>query len=442
MKKSVGLKFNSLRNSIVRKVSRGNYSRKRSTATSGRSAVSESPIKLDFFRDKRFNLIFKVVGIAVLILLAYSLIEGIIFYSRLRFSRFPQDTHTVSEFSRNGRSNIMIVGLDEKESGHIFVDRVMILHLNQVAGKMGILSVDTRLSARVDEKNAMPLRVTFDEGKSNGKSLQNLVTATENLLAIKIDRYIITDTNKVKDFLKHVDLPFADVPKDIFDADFDKIPQGSSKLNADQAYNFLATEVLGDEERMERLSKYMKSFITNFFSPLNIVKYRSLLDIFSKSIYTDMTNSEFMNIFFFVRNLRDDQIILSNTKFDTGLPVRNDYYRLSPVIENIDRDLKPIFVNFSVITEQAKVEVLNATTTSGIATRKARLLQNTGCRIINIGNTPDEYSKNYIYVKDYEKYKETVNEILSNFDSGGVIVKSEYPGRHIGDVIVIIGEGE
>ncbi len=110
-----------------------------------------------------------------------------------------------------------------------------------------------------------------------------------------------------------------------------------------------------------------------------------------------------------------------------------------PILERIDLDISEVLFNVDVQKEQARVEVFNGTSYPGFATKKARVIANTGAKVINVGNSRDLYEKTTIYVSDPENYVNTINEINNLFDFEPELIEEEFPYRHTGDIVFVIG---
>jgi hypothetical protein len=112
---------------------------------------------------------------------------------------------------------------------------------------------------------------------------------------------------------------------------------------------------------------------------------------------------------------------------------------VSPDIEVIDKDINNIFFDLEVFKEQARIEVLNASGIRGLATNRSRWVKNIGGRVIQVGNSFEPSDITKIYVKEIEKYPITITELTRFLGEDTQIITKEYPNRHVGDIVIILG---
>jgi hypothetical protein len=90
--------------------------------------------------------------------------------------------------------------------------------------------------------------------------------------------------------------------------------------------------------------------------------------------------------------------------------------------------------------EQVKVEVYNASGISGLASRYARKIQNSGMRVVRYENAPNEAEKTVLYIPKPEKYTNSL-EIVKDLI---VVTPEEITGRPsfitTGDIVVVLGK--
>jgi anionic cell wall polymer biosynthesis LytR-Cps2A-Psr (LCP) family protein len=356
--------------------------------------------------------------------------------------KHPEDHfENISEWGGDTRFNIALLGIDNKESGHTFVDRALILHINPDANKFGIFSVNTNFVSKLPDDTNQTIKLSYMQGIDEGEQVLYTLSSLEYLLGIQIDRYIFIDNEKVLQLFDKLSLPDAEIESNIRDPDFPTIKQGKYGLSASELYYFLATDSQGEDAKMQRLVDYLQDYFESYDNILNILNIRRTATVISQNIYTNISKMEFLRMFLFLRQLRTDQIKIAFTR-ESAAKVSNDEFQTwSPIIQNIDRDLSSIFINANVKLEQAKIEVMNGTSTQGLAYQKARLIENSGCRIVRTGNAAQLVDKNLLYVTNPDSYEQTIKEIKAVFNNNIEIRREEYPYRHIGDLVVVIGEG-
>ncbi|HEX9805085.1 MAG TPA: LCP family protein [Candidatus Dojkabacteria bacterium] len=437
---SIKNKFTNLTNRFRRSVSKKRTSKRKSNYVKKNRAAN----KADSTNNKRITLpigkglVFVVIIISIGLL--YLVYQAYDFYTNLNFERFPTDKREeIFEWDGKERVNIALIGMDKKPTGHLFADRVVVLHINPEAPKLGIFSVNTNFSVSYEGQKS-PIKSSYIESVTWENPLDAVISSNESLLGISIHKYIIINNEELIKLVSEIPMPSIDISEDIVDQDFDIIPKGERNLEPQMLYNYLATESDGEDLKMSRLVIFLRDVFRSGDSLSNLIYYKDRAKTIKENIHTDMSTSELLKLFLFVRGLRDDQIKVAYTRDEGAIKGGEFKDEWTPIVQSIDKDLKTIFQNQDVILEQARVEVLNASGIAGFAGRTGRLLENTGCRVVRVGNAVDPSEKNYIYVENPKKFEETLNEVEAAFEGNVEVIKEEYPHRHVGDIVVVIGE--
>lgn len=429
MKLSLTQKLNNLVNGAKRsraRVSRIKAETKRSNVEVKRSIQIPSNIQ-------------RIILIGLVGFILFSIIELLVYYSSIKTNTFKDYRISTNNWSVDRKANILFVGIDKTKSGYIFVDRVLLLHINPQERKLGIFSINTSFIARMSPKERASINLAFMTADNEAQGMEYTVQSVQNLLGLRIDKYVMADTNGFNKFITQLNLPSIPLSSEINDVDFGKLtsPVSSNIINYT---NYLSTESGGHDNQIQRMNIFFREVIKSLLTPSNIFNYRNIIRSFNENVYTDLSRNEIISLLNFFRDITDNDIRIAYTREASGIK-QNEAGELEPVIDNIDKDIKTILFNQKVETEQAKVEVLNATNTSGLASKYSRIIENLGCRVVKLGNTFEKIdNQNYIYTTTPEKYKETIREIRYAFDEDITIVQQEYPFTHIGDLVVLIGK--
>jgi len=86
------------------------------------------------------------------------------------------------------------------------------------------------------------------------------------------------------------------------------------------------------------------------------------------------------------------------------------------------------------------LEVLNGTSIPGLANKYSRLFTNHGIRMVRTDNSIQPSSNTILFVDDQKKYPNTIMEIKSTFRGKVKIIEQDYKYKHIGDIVLVIGE--
>lgn len=373
-----------------------------------------------------FLLTFIVIGVV------YFLYSGWVMYHKVGF-----DAKTTWDMESG--QNILVMGMDEKPNGYSFVDSIILLSVDLQGERLGVFSVDPEMkfvANGVDTTLQKSINIDFGSNEPYG----NVVSGVEDILAIEVDKYVVLSE---EDFLK-MDKLVGEVPvtleRDISDPDFE---YGDLSLSAGH-YNLGNREVLGiisaDENGIDERLAVQSMVLQNYFD--NLDSFSRLVNIWLNvedlnNVDTNLSRKEAWKLFRFVYNLEIDQIVVGYTKqnslvsTDSGKDV---------ILERLDKDLESIFLNPEILQEQARVEVLNGTNEVGLAGKYSRRLSNVGIRVVRSGNAINTSGQTILYVKDPEKYENTINFISSVFDDRLVVLQEDYKYRHIGEIVLIVGE--
>jgi hypothetical protein len=96
-------------------------------------------------------------------------------------------------------------------------------------------------------------------------------------------------------------------------------------------------------------------------------------------------------------------------------------------------------VSKEVEKERVNVEVYNASNISGLASKYARKIRHTGCRILRFDNSPQIYNKTAIYVPEPEEYSNSL-QLVRDIVGKDVEIKYERPVFiTTGDIVLVLG---
>jgi len=88
--------------------------------------------------------------------------------------------------------------------------------------------------------------------------------------------------------------------------------------------------------------------------------------------------------------------------------------------------------------EQARIEILNGTSTAGFGARYERWIRHLGGDVIRVKNAPSTTEKSVIYVTDADEYGYTVGRIAGLWEE--VEIREGRPDFiTTGDVIIVLG---
>jgi len=356
--------------------------------------------------------------------------------------------------------NTLVMGIDEARS-----DTMIVVSYNKENHKITLLSIprDTRVN--------IP-GYGFDKINSAAARKEGTALAMEtvgDMLGIPIHHYVKVNfkgAEKIVDILGGVkvnvppNMDYEDPVQDLYI----HLKPGLQVLNGKDAVKFArfrkgyADQDLG---RIKAQQELIKAFIDKLTSPKVIPKALSIVDAMSKCVKTNMDNATIAG---YAVNIKD--IKMENIKFYT-LPGDDEYknkvsyflcdeVKLKEMLEQIKADLGVATAQTNDITpsqaesgqtaadtvqaisrEDIKVQVLNGSKKSGLASQLKKELEDKGYSNVKIGDTKD-MTYGYSRVIDRSGNKDKL-QVVSQ-DSNINIVESDIDNTCGYDITIIIGK--
>jgi hypothetical protein len=396
-------------------------------------------------KDHNFFSVAKLLKTRILFLIIFLSILILLFYIHIRL--LTNIKPTVFEGQRLNSSfsapdyNVVFLWLDE-ENNKYFVDGIVVVSINSSDNTRKIIGVNTDfILGYIPLRQKFTFRTLLNQIKTEN-NLVSFINEIEDFTGIRLDKYLV--------FTKTGTLAL--ISSGLLDVEIDDDAQ--YKINNEVLTNKIA---LTDEQKLNLIfslsegtfrNKIITSTVENFLN-----KNRSLLDMYflfwkfpdvTSNIFTDMTKNEFFTFFDLLRGKRNAQPLLlgdnvgipSNTGLEDG--IEKNYIAL-------DESVREYLQSLSVMTEQASVEIYNATQTPGIANELSRNISVYGVNVVKVGNFSEDRfytqvilfsDKNNVFpntipiIKKAIKLKDFRFEIRSPKDSG----------NFTGDIVIILGQ--
>lgn len=344
------------------------------------------------------------------------------------------------------KQNILILGLDKKEYGYIFVDMLTILMIDPVNDDLGIFSIDPDIAFKMSDGSEATLRRAYNitiEGKTG---TDNVIYGVEQIIATEIDKYVALDQagfHAMNGFFGKFE---ADVPVEFIETDYKELEEplevddGSHKFGTDKILGVMAADEMGIDNKLSVQTSVLRNYSNNIGSAENFLRLAMNLAKL-KELDTNFSKREMIRLYYFLNKLNSSDIRLGFTRQSSLLAgdVPSGQGK-TPLYENIDKDVQSIFLDTSITKERAQLEVLNATDTANLATRYSRFFSNSGIRVVRTGNALRQTSETTLYVQNPSKYPYTIEQISTVFDGNLKIIEQEYKYKHIGELVLVIGQ--
>lgn len=342
--------------------------------------------------------------------------------------------------------NLLLLGLDQKSGGHIKADAVFIVHYDSTSKHFQLFELPNKVYYHYSPRNTYVELVNIyatGQLKSPESGYSTLQAVIEQNLAIKIDGYFALDLIGFERIVRGLGNVVVQNSGSFLDNDLiedgvrGEYEKGSLSLNTEDLISFIRADEGGFYEKSNRHYSVIKSLLGNQ-KPRILVSGIGGFEAIDEHIYSNLEGETFRQ---FVRRLSSD----GSFKFS--------YYQLDSVLsrsDKLDKDyfdknkfddfVTSTFDNGEVVREQARIEIYNSTSISGLASKYKRILQNMGCDIIRMANTGINASKTIIVTENPEKFPLTITKIQESFPTDVEVVQDGFEFVTTGDIIVILAE--
>lgn len=353
-----------------------------------------------------------------------------------------------SIWGEKNKVNILVVGLDRGSSDYAFVDSASVLVLDKDESSLGIFSIDPDLRFVSVDGKEISIKRSFNLDLGGDAGIDNVIRGIEEILAINIDRHMVLDAQSFMKIERLIGSVEVEVAQDLVEPDIKDngksyfLKNGERKLKGERLLNALRSDENGPNARLSVHTQAIRDYVSKLNTFGILIRVIPNLQSF-ESVETDFSKSDLVQAYYFLWRLNSSSIRVGYTQQSSSVLVNSNYgQEKKPLIENIDRDVQSIFLDSLILREQARVEVLNATEKPGYATKFARLFENTGIIVVRSDNSPKETEETTLFVKNgmEEAFPRTIEEIVNSFDGKVKVVNQEYKYKHVGDLILVIGE--
>jgi anionic cell wall polymer biosynthesis LytR-Cps2A-Psr (LCP) family protein len=374
--------------------------------------------------------------------------SGFITFLRSDFRRaYLDDDREVSRWNGESKINILLFGLDRRDGEFAYVDALTVISLEPLDNSIGIfdINVDSAIYIPSAGKNVRLRNLySWEIIKKERSPVDQVTNGVEELLSIKIHRYIIIDEAGLEKIVDDLDGIYINNGHDLEDKDLKKdgetfhLKEGSYRLSSQDFLSFIKADDDGVENKFIRQINGMEGGIKRITSYMAIIKSPKLIQSVFDSVYTDLSKREFVRIWFELTQLKEVQssYIRSASLIETK---EGDDIVYIPLYERLDEDIQNVFIDKTITKEQARVEVFNSTDIRGLGSFRSRWLQNIGVDVIRVGDVGEVYDKTTVYTKSISEYAYTIDTIKKSFDEEIEIIEGLPGFICTGDVIIILG---
>jgi len=405
-----------------------------------------------------FKLLFKFTGIMLFIM--FIIFIGVYTYSKVTGNSIEFEGTIFEAVTPKETKNILVAALHTEGP---LTDFIMLVQYNPTTKKIAGLSIprDTKVIGSIDGK--------INSAYAKRKKMDDLIDRVEEVTSVPVDNYILLETGVVEKMVDAVGGITYDVP---FDMKYDdnsqnlhiNILKGKQTLDGENVVKFLRfrknndkTIQWGDIQRIGLQQDFIKEAVNQVVTPDIIPKLPELIKLGISLVKTDISYAEMFKyasdvITFNMDNLRIETLpgeagyvdglsyYIPNTK--EIIPLVNDMFYNDEVAEDVeveDNKAKTVSNSNKKVEnkDEVTIEVLNATTTTGLAAKVSRLLKEENYNVTKTGNykATDKQKTRIINRGVSESF---IKDLKSNLGKAAV-TEEEKKSDVDADITIIIG---
>ncbi|MBE5812615.1 MAG: LytR family transcriptional regulator [Clostridiales bacterium] len=405
-----------------------------------------------------FKLLFKFTGIMLFIMLVIFI--GVYTYSRVTGNSIEFEGTIFEAVTPKETKNILVAALHTEGP---LTDFIMVVQYNPTTKRVSALSIprDTKVIGSIDGK--------INSSYAKRKKMDDLIDRVQEVTSVPIDNYILLETKVVAEMVDAVGGITYDVP---FDMKYDdnsqnlhiNILKGKQTLDGENVVKFLRfrknndkTIQWGDIQRIDLQQDFIKEAVKQVVTPEIIPKLPELIKLGLSMVKTDISYGEMIKYANDVLTFNMDNLRMEVLPGEAGYVDGLSYYiadtkKTITLVEELffndeiaeeinENDNIPTSVNVKSKTENkddVTIEVLNSTTTTGLAAKVSRLLKEDNYNITKTGNykATDKQKTKIINRGVSESFVKELKQELGI----GIIVKEEKNTSSDVDITIIIGD--
>jgi LCP family protein required for cell wall assembly len=377
----------------------------------------------------------------------------------------------------DGRVNILLLGKggDNQSNGPDLTDSLLIISLDPVNDKVALLSIPRDLWVQPEGYGHMKINAVYanakysalsnnpeDESAAESTAISTVTDVVEENLGINMHYYAMIDFaafEEVVNILGGIDVtleePYSD-PTMLVGSRYFSLPEGTSHLDGGHALAYARSRYgseRGDFDRGEHQQKVVVAIkdkalsLGTFANPLKISQ---LLSTFGDRVRTNLSIDDMMRVYDFSKKVSNENV----SHFDmaqkpdavvtTGSIGNQSVVLPIAGVDNFD-DVKA-FVRTKLRDgylekENASVIVLNGSSVSGAAQKRADELKGWGYSVIQVSDAPNQSITSTMIVDNTDGYKKYTRHYLEKrFNSEAVdSIDGMDLSQYTADFIIVVG---
>ena len=422
--------------------------------------------KVPFFKRKTTKVFFGILGLFLIVGISFAgylyATGSKIFDNGIGFSPFIKMIKgEQSNILKQDRVNIVFLGRGgDNHPGGYLTDSIMLVSIDTKNSQVALMNIPRDLLAPIKGHGQAKINEAYADGyndymakncsKKNAKSTcrNEAFTAGANLssqtisdvFGIPVQYYISADFTGFEKFIDSLGEIDVYVDKAIYDPLYPDVNMkgyepfsvkvGQQHFDGKTALKYARSrETTSDFDRSRRQQQILeatrdKATKLGIFSDPK--KLLDMINIISDHVRTNLSPDEIKSLAEFVKNIDKKKIKTQILSTDNGGPLTSDSssgtYYIVPRTGNfseLQKIAKNIF-NITSVNEDAKIEILNGSKTTGAGSKLSDALKSAGYNVVNVSNTKELYKKTVIYDYSNGQMKNTVDFLESSLGTTAI----------------------
>ena len=386
-------------------------------------------------KPKRKTLKIVLISIVVIILgiglwvglTAFNAIKKITAFSdgnNSLFSFLGDSNKTQLKGESEGRTNILLLGMGGKNHpGGNLTDSMILVSIDWKGKKIAMINIPRDLWVPIAGYGSAKINQAYSHGEQNSKTTggggQVASETVSKVFGVPVHYFVSMDFQGFKEIVntvggldinveKAINDPLYPAP-DMIHYDPFSISAGLHHMDGDVALKYARSrETTSDFDRSKRQQQVILAIKKKVIS-LNILanpkKLTDLMNITGEHIRTNLSVTEIKSLWNSIKDIDTSNIInkVLDTSADGPLTATQDqrgYIIIPRKGVNNFSDLQEMAKNIfggSTDSSNLKIEVLNGSNKSGVATTAANELKSAGYKVTKIGDATKKYQESLVY---------------------------------------------
>jgi len=331
----------------------------------------------------------------------------------------------------------ILLAVYNSNNGYSFIDFISLVSIDTRSNEHKAVVISPYFATSVLGSRNLKLNNLLNYTLSEGApGVDMLSTAVEDLLGLRVDRYIMVESSQLVKILSTLGIKYK-VGTNLSDQEYDNFTEGDILSDA-ELISYIASNSLDNADRAERQASFVENIYDNYANWLTYLRWFMFSDQIINQISTNLSRTELLNILLGISGGNLD-VITVDVPEGTLIENGSDFY-LRADRTAINKKIQAEFSRLELRREQARIEIYNATFTGGLASRHQRLIENVGGIVIRAGNALKPEQDTKLYVVNRDKYPETIRAIRELLRNKLILIDEEYPGNHTGEIVLVLGE--